>query len=406
MSILFEIINIEFVVLICFVIAAIYLKLQPEKIILLFCHLLAIFLINDLLFDKYYFGDQVRYFEAARAIRYDNIFVDELIAIRKNKTVPFTGLIYAYFPMPFINSLISICMINFLIFLTIFAFLRKKLHSNSADYFLLLYPSLLLYTSMGLRDGIILVIMVFSLYNIILKDRYIIGLLLAYPLLFIKWQNLYMIVCTLTLYLIIKYGGRVIILGGIIFAVAASFSPDSIPYVREYYARIEIWRWAMFCDNYEYNWRLIEQIKHTYEPLSTGFELIFQVIKSFFHALLKPLPWESKNLFQVLQSMENVAVFGMIIVLNGIKTVNNVVRQKKLFLNIMLIVSMTVNGLVVFNFGAAVRYKFPFIVVYIVFFLYLLKYDRVLSGWSIKRDLSASFLAGNRKGDNQICIPK
>ena len=50
-------------------------------------------------------------------------------------------------------------------------------------------------------------------------------------------------------------------------------------------------------------------------------------------------------------------------------------------------ISMTINGLVVFNFGSAVRYKFTFIVIYFVYFFYLLNIDKLIisqvkSAWS------------------------
>ena len=107
---------------------------------------------------------------------------------------------------------------------------------------------------------------------------------------------------------------------------------------------------------------------------------------------LKPLIWEVDNPFQLIQSLENIVIFGMIIWINRQKIFNEKIQQKILFLNCLLFVSMAINGLVVFNFGSAVRYKFTFTVVYFVFFLYLLKSDRLLlnqvrSAWSSKTDL-------------------
>ena len=108
--------------------------------------------------------------------------------------------------------------------------------------------------------------------------------------------------------------------------------------------------------------------------------------------LLKPLIWEIDNPFQLIQSLENIIVFGMIIWVNCQKVVNDKIRQKIIFLNCLIFVSMTINGLVVFNFGSAVRYKFPFIVVYFVFFFYLLRSDRLIlnqvkSAWSAEEGL-------------------
>ena len=129
-----------------------------------------------------------------------------------------------------------------------------------------------------------------------------------------------------------------------------------------------------------------------YEPLGTGLFLLYQIIKNFIYMLLKPLIWEIDNPFQLIQSLENIIVFGMIIWVNCQKVVNDKIRQKIIFLNCLIFVSMTINGLVVFNFGSAVRYKFPFIVVYFVFFFYLLRSDRLIlnqvkSAWSAEEGL-------------------
>ena len=94
--------------------------------------------------------------------------------------------------------------------------------------------------------------------------------------------------------------------------------------------------------------------------------------------LLKPLIWEVGNPFQLIQSLENIVIFVMILIINRYKVHNGKIREKILFLNCLLFVSMTINGLVVFNFGSAVRYKFPFIVVYFVYFFFLLSTDEQL----------------------------
>ena len=92
---------------------------------------------------------------------------------------------------------------------------------------------------------------------------------------------------------------------------------------------------------------------------------------------LKPLIWEVDNPFQLIQSLENMVIFAMIIWINRKKIVYEKIKKKILFLNCILLVSMTINGLVVFNFGSAVRYKFPFIVIYFVYFFYLLRSDQL-----------------------------
>ena len=95
--------------------------------------------------------------------------------------------------------------------------------------------------------------------------------------------------------------------------------------------------------------------------------------------LFKPFPWEATNLVQLIQSVENIVIAGLIFWILGKRAKTPVIKSKLLFLNILLILSMTIYGLVTFNFGTATRFRFPFIVVYLVFYLYLLRSDKIIA---------------------------
>ena len=181
----------------------------------------------------------------------------------------------------------------------------------------------------------------------------------------------------------------------ILFTLAGAFFPEKIPVVSQIYERLESWRLALFYDQYMYDWDYISKmnVDAFYEPLGTGILLLFQVVKYFLYMLLKPLIWEVGNPFQLIQSLENIVIFVMILMVNRYKVYNGKIREKILFLNCLLFVSMTINGLVVFNFGSAVRYKFPFIVVYFVYFFFLLSVDEKLKE---KKDALKDYFIRNK----------
>ena len=313
---------------------------------------------------------------------------------KHGNTIGFSSFIFSFFPLPFVNSVQSLAMINFLIYLLIFVFIiRYKLSNNRVDYFYLLFPSLLLYSSLALRDNLILLFMFISLYLIIIKERSWLGILLALPLLIFKFQNYLILIAGLIVFRCLRGGNTYRYLFFIAVVVLASFIPEKIPFVGSMHEKVNYWRYWLFVDNFEYNWDIIKQVEHTYVPLNTGFYLIYQVTSSFFYMLLKPLIWEVENPFQLIQSLENTVIFAMIILINRKKVVNEKIMQKILFLNCLLFVSMTINGLVVFNFGTAVRYKFPFIVIYFVYFLYLLKSDELFL-----KQAQAAWNGGSRIG--------
>jgi hypothetical protein len=79
---------------------------------------------------------------------------------------------------------------------------------------------------------------------------------------------------------------------------------------------------------------------------------------------LKPLPWEIGNSLQLIQSIENILLLIFLILFTK-KAYNESAFLTFKWL-LFLIISLTIYGVVVYNFGTAVRYKFPFIVVYVI----------------------------------------
>ena len=251
--------------------------------------------------------------------------------------------------------------------------------NQKVDYFYLIFPSLMLYSSLALRDVLILFFMMIGLYVILIKEKYLMGLLVSLPIITFKFQNYLMIIAAIMLFFYLKNAGGLRYGVMILFVIVAAFIPEKVPVFSQLYERLETWRLALFYDQYMYNWEYIEKMNliSLYEPLGTGVILLYQIVKNFFYMLLKPLIWEVDNPFQFIQSVENMIIFVMILLINRHKVLNKKIRQKILFLNCLLFVSMTINGLVVFNFGSAVRYKFPFIVIYFVYFFHLLKSDEL-----------------------------
>ena len=123
MNFLFDIINLQFIVAIAFFGVAYSMRKDPLKVFLLFCHILVIFLLNDVLFSPKYFGDQLRQVDAAQTIR-GEFFQTKNTFQKHGPKMGFASLVYAAIPFPFINSVQSLAMINFLIFLSMFIFFR------------------------------------------------------------------------------------------------------------------------------------------------------------------------------------------------------------------------------------------------------------------------------------------
>tara|TARA_B100002003_G_C13917557_1_gene446266 strand:- start:151 stop:756 length:606 start_codon:yes stop_codon:yes gene_type:complete len=189
-----------------------------------------------------------------------------------------------------------------------------------------------------------------------------------------------MILLSVMVYIILRHRNKAINIAFLLAILFGIFFPEKIPIIGPYYSKFERIRLALMAENMIkvtgkfYDW---EAAMSMIEPLGSGISLVYLVVKNFVYMLFKPLPWECRNVFQIVQSVENIVIVIMIIMFNSKKIISQQVQQKILFLNIMLFVSMSIYGLVVFNFGTAARYKFTFIMIYIVFYLLLLSYDKL-----------------------------
>ncbi|SVD74645.1 uncharacterized protein METZ01_LOCUS427499, partial [marine metagenome] len=87
---------------------------------------------------------------------------------------------------------------------------------------------------------------------------------------------------------------------------------------------------------------------YDYQPFTVGFPMIPLVLKSFIYMLIKPFPWEVTNLVQLIQSVENIFIIALIVWVLRKKVYTDIIKRKLIFLNILLILSMTIYGLVTF----------------------------------------------------------
>ena len=376
MTFLYDIINLQFVLILYFI-AVYYLRLDAIKSFLVLGHLIAIFLLNDVLFESSYWSDQRRYLWSTMNIR------EQLVSLQGTSVgdVPkqwFASFIFAFLPIPFINSIQSIAMINFLLYLLSFVYLRKKgVSSNSVDFFFLLYPSFLLYSSLALRETLITLFMILSMYFILIEEKRLTALIFALPLAIIKSQNFLIIILTYVVYNFLKKRSiqrYLILLGG---GLLVFLFGNQIPLINFFFEKIDYYRWNLIAENFAYDWSFMES--YDYQSFESGFSIIPLVIKSFIYMLFKPFPWEATNLVQLFQSVENIFIIALIVWVLRKKVYTHIIKRKLIFLNILLILSMTIYGLVTFNFGTAARFRFPFIVVYLVYYLYFLRFDKIIS---------------------------
>lgn len=349
----YDIINAIYAGAIVFIVFYVY-KIPMSFYIFILGHLITVFLTNDFLFPIRYMPDQLRYIRAASEIRESFDFLN-YTQFDSSGNVSNAALFFAAFPIPWVKTVFSISIINFLLYALLFVFLyRKKVLVGNAIWFYIFYPSFALYASIGGRDTLILVIMILSIYQLY-KRSSVMAILFALPLLFIKAQNFFIFFLALIMYKSIDKGNLLSIrnLYKYIFALIGLLMFLQFFSIEE----IDILRRNMFLED--------GGELEDYVPISGYVDFAITGLVGAFYMLLKPLIWESRNILQLIQSFENIIIF--IIIYKIVKKLKGVTDNFKYFLFLYFFIAMAIYGIVVFNFGTAARYKYTFIVIFVIF---------------------------------------
>ena len=332
-----------------------YYKFGNLIFILLIGHLFSIYLFNDFLFSSSMMPDQYRYFEVVHHLRnFQFIKISET-----SITVLSASIFFALVPLPFIESLYSIGMINYLLYLFIFIFaIKKRIFNNKFSiYFYLLFPSLLLYSSIALRDMLVFSVMFIGIYYL-LQHRYMASFFILSIL--IKFQNFIVILSVFGILLFLKKSNM-------IYKLISSFILILLLYKYIDCFLIEMlnkYKHAFYNEN-------IENITEVFVPISSWSNLFTMIVPDVVHFMFRPLPWRETGLLQIVQFIENCLIVSIVLFIfykNKVKKLYKI--NEVIFLNSFFLLGILIYALVSFNSGTAVRYKFPFTAIYIIYSFY------------------------------------
>lgn len=306
------------------------------------------FFVNYVLFAPGYMPDQWQYFYTVQEIR--SFPPNE---IHESRSVEFASWMLSFIPLPYVETIRSLGFFNRLIvtFLTIWLYASKNLRGWPL-LFLLFYPSLLLYSSLSLRDTLV---MLFMLLPIILfiENKRLLAVAISLPLLIIKFQNFFLVIVFFLAHLYFSRGSiiyryRHLFLIILVLAI--------IPFLTTIIEIIDIARLNLFVEDGGY--------KGAYVNIKTIEDFIVIALQSAPYFLMKPLPWEADSFFLLAQSFENITILIFLCYMFFKSSSIDTKISFKWF--VYLVAAFSIYGLVVFNFGTAVRYKFPFIIVVVV----------------------------------------
>jgi len=304
------------------------------------------FFFNNLLFEWSYLPDQSKYLLISQSIR--NFEYDILKGIHHSQLT--AGMIYALFPTPVIYSFTTISIVSRILFLLTLLFVYRK-HSldKAVLLFFFLCPSIILYTSVGLREAFLfafLILAIFFLFN--KKNIYMtlicislltllkaeIGLVLAfvlltYCLLFSNLKNFFKIIF--------------LFLGLVLFIIYREIFLEFINYrYKAYYHE-------------EYNF-----FPQIYENFNS---IIISLPKNLFKFIYSP-GLEVTNIFKFLQTIENTIIYIFLFFYFYYSYSLN--KLKTLYWLIVLFFNLSIYCLVVVNAGSIARFKITLFILIIL----------------------------------------
>jgi hypothetical protein len=305
------------------------------------------FILNDVLFSARYMPDQFQYFSMVQKLRHlDFNFVT-------NQKLWVSTWMLAITPLPYVETIKSLGFFNRLIASSIIIWLYayKKLRGWPL-LLILFYPSFLLYSSLSLRDILVFMFMIMSVI-FFLENRRLTALFVAAPLFIIKFQNFFLIIVFFVIHLSFTKGSiffkyKYLFITCIFITLA--------PYIMSIIELLNYYRLALYVEDGGLN--------NSYVAINSLTDFTITAFQSGPYFLLKPFPWEAGNIFQMVQSFENIFISCFLIWL-FLKTskIDKGIAIKWL---VYIVIAMSIYGLVIYNFGTAARYRFSFILIVVI----------------------------------------
>lgn len=326
----------------------------PHKYqIVLILHCLLPFILNGVLFEPSYMPDQFKYWQGVNAIRNGEItFINALFG---TGNVLEASALLSLLPFPKPLSIISLGFYNtFLFSLLFFILYTKKIFTKVSIWFYLLFPSAALYSALSLRETLILFFMTLIIVSA-RESKFFQAIFYLVPLYLIKFQNFFIITPIVLLYFLFKVSRDGMRLGKAITILIISMlglilaAPLAIP-------QINYFRAAMYRE---------DGGEGKVELISGVGDFVLEGLTSGIYFLAKPFIWEASGLLPLVQSFENIIILVILFLITRQAWQNT--SDKLTFWLLFLALSMSVYGLVVFNYGTAVRYRYPFVMIYVLF---------------------------------------
>jgi len=274
-----------------------------------------------------------------RNFTYDKPITDILIS-----RIDFASFLLALFPVPFVNTIVSISLINkAMLCSVIFYFIIKKYYFLVSLFLFL--PSMIVISSLALRDMLVVIVGVFFCYFFIEKKNYLKSMffLLLFFLIKPHLASLFLVISIIYFTLFVKFNLKKFKINLFsFFLILTTFFCILVVLLPNFLTKI---RMGFFSELF--NYLLISN--HYSETVSS-------ILFSNFYFLISPISTGNINLMNVLIFLENIFIIFVIIAL--LKLIHKENKYQTLYWIYTWLSLNVIIGSIIFNSGTIWRYKF------------------------------------------------
>jgi hypothetical protein len=328
---------------------------------------------NYFLFSPYLFGDQFMYAREVMSLKSTGESITNIGLFGRSDTespVTLTAKMLGLIPLPNYMTVTSLAFANKLILFITFLWFKRFFKNENEVLIYFLIPSLILYSSIGLRDTLIVVISIIFIINLI-KGRVLLPILLLYPLFTLKIQMFVILFLYLLGHLVFQahrsryffsFFVLIVIVGSFIYedTILSIINLYRLAFMAEDFVAADGFAgyqaWGLYGDN--------ESIK-----LNSIFEVIYTATLNLPVLLLMPMPWNWSNIFYPIQSIESCLLIYFFLKLSFENKMHK--NNEFILLTFILIVGLSIYALIMANEGTFVRYRFTLFYPFLLGLFYL-----------------------------------
>jgi hypothetical protein len=315
---------------------------------------------NYFLFSPYLFGDQFMYAREVMSLKSTGEAVTNIGYFGRSESesaVALSARMLGLIPLPNFMTVTSLAFANKLILFITFLWFKRFFKNENEVLLYFLIPSLVLYSSMALRDTLIVVISIIFIINLI-RGRVLLPILLLYPLITLKIQMFAVLSLYLLGHLIFQaHRSRyffsffifIFIIGGFIFEdpILSIVNFYRVAFAAEDFVASDGFAgyqsFALYGD--------ADSVRLNSTP-----EVIYEAILNLPIFLLIPMPWNWSNIFYPIQSIESCLLIYFYLKLSYENKMHK--NNEFILLTFILIVGLSIYALIMANEGTFVRYRF------------------------------------------------